>query len=460
VRVTQSPPRTVDAPDALIGRRPAAAVLSLGLPLAIGLASHALINIVDLLLVGRLGEDAIRAAHVATTWNFLPMLVGNCVSTALLARLSRLLGTTDGMSARQLHVRAQRFMFWFALVVSIGSAVPAWPMVAITGLAGEAGADAVHYLVVSNLGCLPMFVLMQTTAAMRAAGEAAVPLALLVLANLLNLALDIVLLFGWEGLGIPGIGVVGAAYASVASRAIAAGLALAWLMRRGHVLSLRGVEPSRVRVAAPLLHDAWPQALQIGMRAGLVIVLTMVVQRGFGDPSTAALGIATRLDTVVLFASLGFANAATAYAGRVVAAGRHRDARAAGLWAAVFAAGLGSLFVLLLQVLSQQVVSWFLPTATSEVQQSMDLYLRTAAWSQVFGAAALAAIGAVHGAGRMIAPLVVDAFGFAVVFALLLGAALSGPSLASVYGALVVGMLAVAVLHGAFVAVGRWAHLA
>ena len=71
--------------DALLTRTPAGAVLRLGFPLALGLALHALINIVDLLLVGRLGGEAIQAAHVATTWSFLPMIVGNCVSMALLA---------------------------------------------------------------------------------------------------------------------------------------------------------------------------------------------------------------------------------------------------------------------------------------------------------------------------------------------------------------------------------------
>jgi len=85
--VTAAPPRLVAREDGLLARGPAMAVLTLGLPLALGLASHAIVNLVDLVLVGRLGDDAIRAAHVASTWNFLPMILGNCVSTALLARL-------------------------------------------------------------------------------------------------------------------------------------------------------------------------------------------------------------------------------------------------------------------------------------------------------------------------------------------------------------------------------------
>src|SRR5690606_22142631 len=186
----------------LLRRGPFLAVLLLGLPLALGLASHGLINLVDLALVGRLGGDAILAAHVASTWNFLPMIVGQCVSTALLAQLSRRLGEGDRDGARRLHLRAQWWMLWLSIGIGVATALPAPCMVEQTGLTGSARTDAIHYLVVSNLGCIPMFVLMQTTAAMRAVGEALVPLLLLLLANLLNLLGDVVLLFGWEWAGI------------------------------------------------------------------------------------------------------------------------------------------------------------------------------------------------------------------------------------------------------------------
>jgi putative MATE family efflux protein len=391
-----------------------------------------------------------------STWNFLPMILGNCVSTALLSRLSRLLGSGERQAARRLHRRAQWFMLWFGLVVGLASALPAASMVDVTGLDAHVADDAVHYLVVSNLGCVPMFVLMQTTAAMRAAGEALVPLLLLLLANLLNLGLDLVLMFGWEPLGVPALGVVGAAYASVAARAVAAVLALAWLRRRSHPVSLRAVPPARVSVALPLLRDAWPQVLQIGLRAGMVVVLTIVVQRRFGDAPTAALGITTRLDTVILFAALGFANAATAFAGRAVAVGRAGAARAAGLWAAALAGGFGLAVLLAMQHWSTELVACFLPHAPPAVQAATDLYLATAGWSQVLGAVALGAIGAVHGAGRMVSPLLVDLFGFTVLCGWFARVVLADLPPDAVYGSLVVGMAAVAALHLGFVLVGRW----
>jgi len=454
-RLSTVPARELPAPEDLLRHGPAAAILRTGLPLALGLASHAAINLVNLLFVGRLGADAVQAAHVASTWNFLPMILGNCVSTSLLSRLSRRLGAGDCTGARQLHLRAEWFMLWFGVVVAAVSTLPAVWMVAATRLAGATADDAVGYLVVSNLGCLPMFVLMQTTAAMRAAGEVAVPLAILVLANVVNLLLDLLLMFGWDAVSVPAFGVVGAAYASGIARSLAAGFALVWLLRRRHPLSLRGVPPGHgIAVARPLLHDSWPQVVQIGLRAGLVLALTVVVQHRFGNAATVAIGITTRLDTLVLFASLGFANAATVYSGRAVAAGRERLARAAGWWAALQAGALGVVAIVALQSCATGVVGVFLPAASPEVLAVTTRWFDTAMWAQVLSAIALGAIGAVHGAGRMKAPLVVDLIGFGVAFPVLVVAGSHG--LDALFVALVVGMGVVAALHLAFVSFGRW----
>lgn len=429
------------APDVVLRRGPFLAVFTQGLPLAVGLASHALINLVDLAIIGSLGPSAVQSAHVATTWNFLPMVVGQCVSTALLAQLSRRIGEGRLVEARAYNLRAQWFMVWLGLVVSVLTASPAVWQVDATGVGGEVRADAIHYLVVSNLGCLTMFVLMQTTAAMRAAGEAWMPLVLLLSANALNLALDFVLLFGWEALGVPAVGVVGAAYASVFARALAAVAAILWLRRRRHLLTLHGegmagAEP----VAAPLLRDSWPQAVQISLRAAIVIALTVLVQRRFGDDATASLGITTRLDSLVLFSALGFANAATAYAGRAVAAGQGRNARRAGFWAAIQAMVFGGAFVWFYQQQSDVLVGWFLPDPSRRVLELTAIYFGIAAWGQVLAAGALGAIGAVYGVGAMIATMLVDIAGFGLCVGALWLVGAQGGSLSSVYWALVAGM--------------------
>lgn len=454
-------PDRAETVDSVSQRSPWFAVLRQGLPLAFGFASHALINLVDLALVGRLGGDALQAAHIGSSWNVLPMIVGNCVSTALLASLSRDLGAGDAALARVRNRRAQAFMFGFALLLATLTTIPAGPMVDLMAAGPNVRADALHYLVVSNLGCVTMFVLMQTTAAMRAVGEVTMPVLLLLGANVLNLALALPLLYGWDAVGMPAVGVVGAAYAAVAARTFAALVAVAWLWRASHPLSLRAsAMPTQLAppaVALPLLGDAWPQSLQIGLRAGLVLLLTRLL-RGGPDAAAAAIAfpITTRYDTVVLFASIGFANAATAYAGRAVVNGHEAAARHAGFAAATQAALFGAGCVLAMIAFSDVLVGWCLPSPAPEVVEFAAGYFAGAAWSQVAGAAALGAIGAVQGAGWMRAPLLLDVAGFVVVYGAVL--AVGGRSPAAIYAALLAGMLVVALLQVGLVALGRWAR--
>ncbi|MBK8096544.1 MAG: MATE family efflux transporter [Planctomycetes bacterium] len=435
---------------------PPRAVFVLGLPLAIAMASHALINVVDLALIGRLGADAVAAAHVATTINFLPMILGQCVSIALLSRLSRQLGAGDVDRARTFHRRSEWFLFWLGIVIGVATALPAAFCVDTTGIEGTVRAAAIEYLVVCNLGCLPMFVLMGTTTAMRAVGETAMPLFLLLGANALNLGLDLVLLFGWPALGIPSLGVVGAAWATVIARVLAAVVAVAWLRRRGHPLSLRGTTATAMPVARPLLADAMPQVVQIGLRGLVVWGLTVAVQQRGGADALAAIGITTRLDTMVLFGAIGFASAATTIAGRAVMQGNGVRARAAGLWAGIQACLFGGVLIMLFWCCREDVVLLFLPQAGAGVVAAAALYLGVAALAHPIGAFALGAIGAVQGAGRMVAPMAVDLLGFAVLGVLLLTASHNGEGLLPVFWALVLGTAVLAAAHLTFLLRANW----
>lgn len=445
-----------DEIDAL-SREPAGrAVLRTGLPLAVAMASHALINLVDLALVGQLGKSAAAAAHVASVVNFVPMIVGNSISVAAMAVLSQQFGSGDRERARAFARRSLCFMVLCGTAVSVSSALPAAPCVDSIGSEGAVRSDAIHYLIVSNLGCLPMFVLMQATAIMRAFGETVAPLLVLLFANLLNLALDLVLLFGWDAVGIGSIGVVGAAYATVAARTVAGLWSLWWLFRRNHRFSLSGGAPVPIRmpVASPLLRGAWPQVVQIGLRAALVWLLTAIVQRRSGDDGTAALAVTTRLDTLVLFSALGFASAATTIAGRAVARGEVARARAVGFYAGIQALFFGGTIVLLFQYFAEPLLRLFLPTAEAPVVAAFVLYLTVAAVAQPFGACALGAMGAPHGAGRMLAPLAIDLAGFAALFVVLLSAA--DLALPDLYLATVFGAAVLAIAHLALVARGSW----
>ncbi len=434
------------------------AVFALGFPQAIGLAAHASVNLVDLMLVGRLGPDAVAAAHVATTINFLPMLLGHGFSIATLSVLSRQLGSGDHSAARALNNQAQVLALVLGIVVSVFTTLPAAWCVDTVALPAAARQSAIHYLVVSNLGCLPMFAMMQVTTAMRAVGEVRMPLVLLLGANLLNLVLDVLLLFGWSAIGLPAFGVVGAAYATVIARSLAALLGYLWLMREDSLLRLSWRRRRRKPLFGTLLGMAVPQVAQIGLRAALIWGLTVAAQRLGGPDTVAALGITTRLDTVILFAAAGFGTAATTLSGRHLAAGHATLARRAGLWAAAQALVFAAAVVGVLWWMRVPLVGWFVPDPPPGLLQQVRNYLAVAALAHPLTAFALAAVGAVHGSGRMLPPLAVDLACFGLIGAALAYLVGAEWPLASAYWVLVYGSALVAVGQWALLVRGRWAQ--
>jgi Na+-driven multidrug efflux pump len=243
----------------------------------------------------------------------------------------------------------------------------------------------------------------------------------------------------------------------VASRTVAALLGYAWLLHRRHPLSLRGSVVPVGAVAGGLLHDAWPQVAQIALRAVLVYGITIVAQRVGGLDAVAALGITTRLDTMILFAAMGFAGAATAVAGRAAAVGDTARARAAADAAGLQAALFGVVLVLVFCVLAEPLVALFVPEAGRSVVEIARLYLGSAAFAHPFSAYALGTIGAVHGTGEMLAPLVVDLVGFAGLGAAVGIAIWCGGGLFGLFGSIAVGMAFVALCHGWHARRGRWA---
>ena len=89
---------------------PWSTVLTYGLPLSLGMASHALFNLVDLVMVGRLGPGAVAAVHVGSTINFLPMIIGNGIGVSTVAIAANLLGAGRVERARTVCNRSHVLM--------------------------------------------------------------------------------------------------------------------------------------------------------------------------------------------------------------------------------------------------------------------------------------------------------------------------------------------------------------
>jgi putative MATE family efflux protein len=208
------------------------------------------------------------------------------------------------------------------------------------------------------------------------------PLAMTVVMNGLNAVLDVILIFGWEDVGIPAFGIAGAAWATVVATWVGA---VSFLLVGGRRLEIakalhQGVLMLRWDLLRDLLGLARDLLLRtVGLQAALFMATRMAAV--FGAASLAAHQVGWQLWAFLALLLDSLAIAGQALIGRTLGAGRADHARSVGNRLCVWGALLGAFFALIFLVLSG-----FLPrvfTDSEEVIASIATIFALLAWMQI-----------------------------------------------------------------------------
>jgi putative MATE family efflux protein len=398
------------------------ATLAFGWPLVAAMAFHSLFNLVDLYIVGKLpdADVAIAAATIPSLVNSIPMVIYNGIVNAAIALVARHTGT--GNHRRGNYEAGQGILLSIVLGVLLG--VPPYlfarPICAALGAEGAVLDLATSYLEVVSLGTVTMFLLLQVTGAIRAAGNSTLPMALLIGANVLNVILGVWWVFG--GLGVAPMGVLGAAWATVVSRGAAVLPAFLFLWRGFAGLRMRRFA-WRWRTQWKILAIGVPACAQWLVRMAVYIYIMMFVRvaatGGELTAAQAAFGIGLRLDTFALFSGLGWGAAAATLVGQNLGSGSpERAARAS--WIAVglnvatmllFAAA----YVLFADPLIRVMGSDFRGGSFEDVARIGRTYLNVSSAGYCYLAIGVVLSQAFAGAGSTKPPLVIETLGYIVV---------------------------------------------
>lgn len=199
----------------------------LALPLICGNILQQFYNTVDAFIIGRfLGSDAFGAVGVAgTVMNlFIFILSGCCVGISVL--FAQFYGQRDLEAFRREGFLALVFGLLLTAALALGALVLLGPLLSLIQTPEGLRPLVAEYLTVIFLGLPVTFLYNLASAALRAAGNTLAALFPLMAATLLNIGLDLLLV------GACGMGISGAAIATVFSQGFAALLALGYLRWR------------------------------------------------------------------------------------------------------------------------------------------------------------------------------------------------------------------------------------
>lgn len=356
-------------------------VFKLGFPLAIAMVLQSTFNLVDMLIVAGLTNagDAIAALAICDLVAMIPTILGNGVANAAAAMVARRVGEKDPAGASFVTWQSISLVAIISLVFGLVGAIFADPITrGVFGAKGDMASLTASYMAVIMAGGFSILLLLQVCAILRALGDGTTPLVLLVGSNVLNFFWAILFVygngpapeaFGWmrgiaDALGIEPMGVVGTAWSTLGSRSIALAIGLVVLSRRKGLMRFapRSLLPTR-DVFKRLYEVAWPNSAQFVLRIAIIEVYLAIVTRLFTTESdhtaSTAYGICIRLETLVLFLSMGWGAAASTYVGQNLGAGDKARALKAGWYAAGFNLAFVAVFQVIFLGLAPQIIGIF-----------------------------------------------------------------------------------------------------
>ena len=259
---------------------------------AIGLMAVFLVDLLSLFWVSQLGDQAFKAAvgYVGLT-TFFAMSINIGLTIAASATVSRALGAGDRLKARSLAASSLTITAAIsALVTATMFVFRDWSLVALLHAHGESQRVASNFIAISIPANVPLALGMTMTGVLRAVGDARRAMYVTLSAGLSTAILDPLLIFGF------GLGVYGAAWATVASRLIL--FAIGWSGAVGvHDLVARPRLATARGDFGPIMAIGLP-AIMANMATPVGSAYAMRVFSDFGEAAIAAAAIIDRVTPV------------------------------------------------------------------------------------------------------------------------------------------------------------------
>ena len=430
------------------------AILLLAVPMVLEMLMQSIFELVDAYFVGQLGPAALNAVGAGASLIIIVLAIAFGMTMGVTAMVARRIGEQDREGAGNVAFQS--------IMAAVGISIP----IAIVGIlmapqllraiatpepVVEIGANYCAILFGSNTLIVLLFVI---NAIFRGAGDAVLALKALALANLLNIILDPILIFG---LGpIPAMGLTGAAIATTIGRGIGVAYQISLLMRR----------KTRVRIRLPrldfpvmgrFLTVSAPAVFQMFISTASYLLLFVLIN-SFGENTAAAYTVSVRIIVFALFPAWGMGNAAATLVGQNLGAGQPARAERS-VWITCFInSGFLGLVALGMHTFAQPLMEIF--TQVPEVVDIGKDCIRIISYTYVLFAFGMVTTQAFNGAGDTWTPTWIS-FGCYWCMQLPLAWALAYPAewgAQGIFAGVAIAQAVLAIVGVIIFRVGRWKH--
>ncbi|MDR3284293.1 MAG: MATE family efflux transporter [Treponema sp.] len=378
---------------------PARLILSFAIPLIIGNMFQQFYSMADSFIVGRtLGMNALAALGCTGSINFLVLGFVMGVTQGASIITSQRFGAEDKRGIRRSFATGMLLGIAVTVILMALSITGIKPLLRLLRTPADIIEDAHSYIVVIFWGMPVMLLFNLCSNVMRAVGDSRTPLVFLVIACVINIILDYVFILAF------GLGVRGAAYATVIAQALAGAACIPVIVRKLPILRITRDDWRHIDTYEFFVHAK--MAIPVGFQWSIIAIGAVAVTfalNGLGATAVAAYTAGQKIDQFAGMPLNSFGAAMTTYTAQNYGARRIDRIRTGVfqglLMAAAFSIVMGAVFIFF----GRHMVALFLGDAQEAINMGAT-YLKVLGFFFVFLAGLYATRQPLQGLGNSLIP--------------------------------------------------------
>ena len=302
----------------LITGNPEKAIRSLALPMIISMLLMMAYNLADSIWVAGLGSNALAALGFITPVFMIIVGIGNGLGAGATSLIARCIGAKNKKGADNAAIHSLIMTVIVAAILTLFILVSLPSILTVMG-AGESLSLAVQYGQIVFGGLIFLILSSVASGILRAEGDVKRAMYAMAATAILNIVLDPIFIYSM------GMGVAGAAWATVISAGVSSALILYWLlMKRDTYISLYWDDfKASIRVVKDILGVGMPASAEFLIMSILGIILNIILVTTGGTDAVAVYTAGWRVVNIAMIPAIGIGTAAITVAGAAYGAKKY-----------------------------------------------------------------------------------------------------------------------------------------
>ncbi len=384
------------------------ALILLSIPMVLEMLMESIFTIIDIYFVSKLGAEAVSIVGLTESLLTIVYAFGIGFSISATAIVSRRIGEKNPKEASRAAAQALVVALSTIFLISLLGFLFSQDLLRLMGASERSinlYSSYTKWMLGGNATIMLLFVL---NGIFRGAGDAAIAMRVLWVANIINIILDPMLIFGWGP--FPEMGIEGAAIATNIGRGVGVLYQFYFLIfgKRSIRLVLSDMKPNLQQILA-YLKLSYAGISQMLIATSSWIGLVRIIST-FGSVSIAGYTVGVRIMIFAMLPAAGISNAAATLVGQNLGAGKPRNAEKSAWISGIVNAIFMGLAGLIMVIWSEPIVG--ILTGDPEVVEKGAECMRIMSLGFVAYGFGMVMVNSLNGAGDTFSPMIINLFCF------------------------------------------------